>query len=66
MIGAERGGAVNAAIAAFDDVVVTTDPATAALALALVSPVADRDAGHRHARELATLRVSRPASRRRC
>jgi hypothetical protein len=33
MVVAERGWAVNAAAAALDDVLVTTDPATAALAV---------------------------------
>ena len=65
MVVAEWGWAVNAAVAALDDMLVTTDPDPAPLAGALVAPVAGRDAGHRHAHELATLRVSRSASRRR-
>jgi hypothetical protein len=64
MVAAERGWAVNAAVVALDDVLVTTDPATAALAVRLSRPSLAAT-GHGHAHELATLRVSRPASRRR-
>ncbi len=65
MVVAERGWAVNAAVATLDDVLVTTDPATAALAVRSSGPSRAATGGHRHAHELATLRVSRPASRRR-
>jgi hypothetical protein len=65
MVVAERGWAVNAAVAALDDVLVTTDPAPAAFGARRDQANAADVAGHRHAHELATLRVSRPASRRR-